>query len=399
MQRPRQFGIATILTISCAVVILAASTVSAEPPLRVFGYFQTEFYHDNDQGVERNTFTTQQLNLFFQRDFERDFTAFVNFELVNTYSSFQEWGSFNLEEAWVRYRASRQLQIKIGLQIPEFNNLNTIKNRTPLIPYIIRPFIYETSFQEFFNLDVTLPRRAFVQLYGAIPSGEFKIDYAFFLGNSPNVATESNEEDTPSGVDTTNNALFGGRVGVRWREFKAGFSSTRERTNELFELHELIDVPLWRARDVDLTRYGGDFSFQNSRFFWESEFLAVRMDRELVPGAPTRINFYYFTLGVSLIEKLEVYGSISELDIDDIELVMRPDSSAGTSKLMPFRSRLDIGLPTIGASYHLNDRITLKAQVLNVNLDFTVSDIGTGKQEFERQSEIKRYAVAVSAFF
>lgn len=399
MQRPRQLGIATILPIAGVLLIIAAAPTRAAPPLHVFGYFQTEFYHDNDQGVERNTFVLQQLNLFFQRDFDRDFTAFVNFELVNTYSSFHDWGSFNLEEAWVRYRASRQLQIKIGLQIPEFNNLNVIKNRTPLLPYIILPFIYETSFQEFFDLDVILPRRAFVQVYGTVPSGEVKLDYAFFLGNSQNVATESDEQDTPSGVDTTNNALFGGRVGVRWREFKAGVSSTRERTNKFFELHDLIDAPISRVRDVDLTRYGGDFSFRMGDVFVESEFLSARMDRDLVPGAPVKILFYYVTLGFTPIEQLVVYSSISELDIDDIELVSLATGLSGDPVLTPFRGRSDISLPTVGIAYTLNDRITLKAQVMYINIRQRVTDILTRELKFDRKSNIDRYAVAVSAFF
>ncbi|MGH9876672.1 MAG: hypothetical protein ACRD5H_03465, partial [Nitrososphaerales archaeon] len=84
------------------ILVLGINTVrSDELPLKIFGYFQTEFRYDNDSSVARNSFLLQQLNVFLQKDLGRDWTSFVNFEIVNSYSSFRDWGSFNVEEAWV----------------------------------------------------------------------------------------------------------------------------------------------------------------------------------------------------------------------------------------------------------------------------------------------------------
>ena len=163
-------------------IIGLCSARGEDLPLKIFGYFQTELRQDNDSGHASNSFLLQQLNLFLQRDLATDWTSFVNFEIINSYSSFRDWGSFSLEEAWVSYRSSDQFKFKVGLQIPEFNNLNIIKNRTPLLPYIFRPIIYETSFGESVNLDVLTPNRAYAQIYGSIPSHGLKIDYAGFLG-------------------------------------------------------------------------------------------------------------------------------------------------------------------------------------------------------------------------
>ena len=42
-------------------------------------------------------------------------------------------GSTKLEEVWVKYRADRRFNLKMGMLIPIFNNLNEINNRTALL--------------------------------------------------------------------------------------------------------------------------------------------------------------------------------------------------------------------------------------------------------------------------
>jgi len=148
--------IANKMTFFCAIAVLLGSfTVVSntfaqekETPIKIFGYFQNSFQHWTTFGERprQNSFSLQQLNLFFQKDIGSDWTAFVNFEFLNNFSSGRQWGSTKLEEAWVKYRANMRFNLKLGLLIPIFNNLNEIKNRTPLLPYIIRPLAYETSF-------------------------------------------------------------------------------------------------------------------------------------------------------------------------------------------------------------------------------------------------------------
>jgi hypothetical protein len=207
----RFIGIIFLLVmIICGSNIFAQSTGSS---LNIFGYFQNSFQHWPQSTAKTthpqyfspmkepawNSFNMQQLNLFLSKDLARYWRAFVNFEILNSFSSQRQWGAFNLEEAWVRYKPSDKFNIKLGLLIPVFNNLNEIKNRTPLLPYIIRPLIYETSFSEFFSgIEEGVPARAFVQASGVIPSGKTKLDYAVYIGNSPNINVDWNEGQTLS---------------------------------------------------------------------------------------------------------------------------------------------------------------------------------------------------------
>ena len=207
------------------LIFLAGVTDTAaqvdESPIRIFGYFQTQFnqYDGNPQQEgATNTFLLQQLNIFLQKDLSKDFAALVDMEVLNTFSTSEATGALNMEEAWVRYRAGRGFNIKVGLQIPIFNHLNTIKNQTPVLPYVTRPFIYEESFDQLASLDEFVPARAFAQAFGTLPAGPLRLDYALFVGNSPNV--RSNDDLGQSGVDTTNTVMPGGRVGLRVQALK-----------------------------------------------------------------------------------------------------------------------------------------------------------------------------------
>ncbi len=120
----------------CCLLGLGVSEAAGqfgELPITTFGYFQTSFQHRTSFGDDpaQNSFSLQQLNLFFQTDVSERWRAFVNFEVLNNFSSSRRWGGFNVEEAWLRYRLKTSFNLKIGLQIPIFNSLNEIKNRTP----------------------------------------------------------------------------------------------------------------------------------------------------------------------------------------------------------------------------------------------------------------------------
>jgi hypothetical protein len=104
-----------------------------EAPVKIFGYFQNSFLHWTtfEERPRQNSFSLQQLNLLFQKDLNPDWTAFINFEFLNNFTSGRQWGSAKLEEAWVKYRSDMRFNLKLGLLIPAFNNFNEIKNRTP----------------------------------------------------------------------------------------------------------------------------------------------------------------------------------------------------------------------------------------------------------------------------
>ena len=129
-----------LLTLFFLILLNQASNAQSRRDLSVFGYFQGSFRYGSEERVRQQikaaSFALQQLNLLFRKEFNPSFSAFVNMEALNSYSSADGWGSLRFSEAWARYRANKELNVKVGLQVPIFNNLNDIRTRTPLLPYV-----------------------------------------------------------------------------------------------------------------------------------------------------------------------------------------------------------------------------------------------------------------------
>lgn len=361
------------------LLLLGVAQVFAqnEPsPLRTFGYFQNSFQYAAYPQSDRvyTTFVAQQLNLFFQKDLQKSWTALVNFEVINGFSSSRRWGAFNLEEAWVRYRGGRYISVKLGLHTPIFNNLNEIKNRTPLLPYIIRPFVYEASLGETVGVEEFLPNRAYVQAYGYLPAGALKIDYAAYLGNSPNV--NDRRERGQTGVDTTDTFLVGGRLGIRYGELKAGVSGTYDYVNLHGMLQEHIGGALPDFQELPRTRLGADLSYHRHRLHFESEMIQVAYTEEPL-ALDLDLFFFYATLGYNVTDRLLVYGSYW-LEREHIE-------AGGTTRFF-------VDIPTAGISYTVNDMITLKGQYAYADID------GRGPLLTQPES-LSLFAAAVSVIF
>ena len=362
----------------CLIALLAASCFphfataqSVRRPIEVFGYFQNGFEQQYDTQSKRRstTFVMQQLNLFFQKELGNDLTSFVNFETVNSFSSYRRWGAFNLEEAWLRYRTGRSSNIKVGLQIPIFNNLNEISNRTPILPYALRPLVYETSFNEIIPNEEYVPNRAFVHYYGFHQTDLAKIDYAAYLGNGPNINggydNDQTENSLRTGVDTSQTVLVGGRVGLRSSHVKVGLSGTLEHTNLLkvvdTELAEALDIPTSDLLDLTQVRLGGDFSAEYRSFEIESEFIMVRI-KDPSPVVSLRRTFYYVMLGKWLGERTFGFVSMmSTFDKFDTPIVFQ---------------LADVDVPTFGVAVHLSDALTAKGQyayaMVNVEEDLRI---------------------------
>jgi hypothetical protein len=385
-------------------------------PLNIFGYFQNSFQHwpqskakishpqyfsPNEQPAW-NSFNMQQLNLFLSKDLARHWRAFINFEILNSFSSQRQWGAFNLEEAWVRYKSSDKFNLKFGLMIPVFNNLNEIKNRTPLLPYIIRPLIYETSFSEFFSgIEEGVPARAFIQTSGVLPSGKVKLDYAFYMGNSPNINSGRNEEQT--GVDTTNTFLFGGRIGIRLKDFKLGFSATHEDVNLYFVESDIARYE-FIFDEVPRIRLGGDLSFHIRRFSFEGEFITanyndiseIRIDGVISNENHGEISmdakFYYGTLGYQISDQIFTYASYWNVKRDF------PFVASQTPKLLTSIGLTIIDGPSAGISFKLNDRLTFKGQYVSTKVkeEFPLP-VGNEVPTIEQRYNI--FAIAASVFF
>ncbi|MEJ2054811.1 MAG: hypothetical protein P8X42_12895 [Calditrichaceae bacterium] len=380
----------TITGFIFVILIFNFSSTNAQSwssPLKVFGFFQASYIHSSHLGGvdDYGTFNIQQLNLFFQKDLTKNWTSFINFEVLNNFSSNKQWGSINLEEAWIKYYAGPQFTIRLGLQIPIFNNLNEIKNRTPLLPYIIRPLVYETSFGEFLALEEMTPGRAFIQTNGFVPIARSKIDYAFYIGNSPNINNNSLAGQT--GIDTTDTYLIGGRVGLRFNDIKMGLSATYDKTNAFKYTEPYLSIPEGFLDQVQRIRLGGDFSFDYHNFRLESEFITVNYDDD-VEALKLDKWFHYFTLGYFIDEEVFLYYSYwynkeyyNYITPAQTEVALKN----GTIK---------VKVPTVGLSYHMTERITFKGQFAQAKI------IDSDMVQIKRKSITENYfSLAVSVFF
>jgi hypothetical protein len=365
--------IKTAIFIACLFFYGAPSlSQTTDTNLKTFGYFQISFTHQKDIQTrnEVNSFQVQQLNLFMQKNLTAKWTAFVNFEFLNSYSSFRDWGAHSIEEAWVSYRSSNQLKLKLGLQVPIFNNLNEIKNRTPLLPYVIRPLAYESSFNEIIAIEEFVPARAFVQVYGFIPWGDGKLEHAFFAGNSPNINSDPRRGQT--GADSTNTFLFGGRLGVRYLNLKAGVSATFDKL-DLSRDAGFLQYSIAGFRKVPRVRLGADFSFNATKFFGEAEAIRVTYDDDH-PEFDFDREFYYATLGYHWTEKMFVYGSYW----------------ATRENYHPVTDQ-DIDVFNGGVSFALFDSLVLKAQYARVEIINT--------RQLPYKLNLDYYALALSVVF
>lgn len=394
----------------------AGYSQGGEAPLNIFGYFQNSFQHWTTQNTSsnrpdivagdtrraQNSFSVQQLNLFLSKDISRHWRAFVNFEMLNNFSSQRRWGGFNLEEAWVRYKPSDSFNLKIGLLIPEFNHLNEIKNRTPLLPYIIRPLIYEASFNEFVGLvEEATPTRAFLQAAGTLPLSKAKLDYALYLGNSPNIATR--EDGQQSGVDTSATFLVGARLGLRERSWKAGVSLTRDKVNSRTRMVGIAVYDFYH-RESRRIRLGGDLLFTRGRLFFEGEGVKVfygdiseiRIDGAppaQTPGGETRTGgyFLYGTLGYHLTERCQLYSGYWYTKGHFIYIASQ------TPRLYTTLGTEQFAITTAGVAYQVNDRITVKGQGSRINFRDQAPLLFSAP--IVVKSSLYHFALAVSVFF
>ncbi len=330
-------------------------------PLRLFGYFQNQFRYSAERGFGApptvTSFSVQQLNVLMARDFRDRFSAFVDVELTNTFSTDKQTGGLQLEEAWVRYHHSNALKVKAGLHVPAFNNLNEIKNRTPLLPYVIRPVVYESSFRKVIQISDYVPQQAFLQVYGTLPRNEWRIDYAAYVGNQTDFVTTETVGSIPSGSDLSTGKLVGGRVGLRQRGLNLGVSSTYDTKQGPGLLG-----------DVPRVRLGGDFSYSLDRLYFESEAISVShllSDRQHAlldaaaaqnPFAGTSLDqhFFHVLLGYHPTEAWMVYVSYDYLD--DLSLAVGQPGLILMSAGTVYRPLNSIALKTQYVQGFLKDR-------------------------------------------
>ena len=247
-----------------------------------------------------------------------------------------------------------------------------------MLPYAIRPLVYETSFEEFISVEEYVPTRAFLQAYGFLPYNNVKLDYALYLGNSPNI-NDLNERGQ-TGVDTTASFLVGGRVGIRLMGLKAGVSATRQNIVFFAFAAEIYGGPIGLYEDISQTRFGADLSMDLGRFFVEGEYIALSWE-EVNATDKLEKHFYYGTLGYDVTERALIYGTFWH-NGESFEF------QKGT-----------INVYSAGLSYSLNDRTKLKAQYARAEItNETFVQLGTTMPRVS-VVDLDYLTVALSVFF
>jgi len=347
-------------------------------PLDIFGYMQASF--GATQGTTlvpgSSSFLLQQLNLMAARRFDSRFSMFVNLQFTNSYYSKLTWGSLNLEEAWARYHAGLGLNIKAGLLIPSFNALHQIKNRTPLLPYVFRPFVYEATLEDVVDVESFLPMRAYAEVYGTLPVGTQMFEYAVYVGNSDARFIASSASGVHvSGIDTSSFKLLGARLGLSngWMRMGASITSDKENRQNMG-----IGV-------LQRFRFGGDLSVRIESVTLEGELILVKPqlgDREQATlkmlasmnplvGKDFDKCFYYGTLLWDMTDEFFAYGIYSYLANDENTL-----QANGLKEW------------SVGGGWKPADQIVVKAQFVRLTMDTPAGVL-----------DLKNYLFAVSVNF
>lgn len=92
----------TILSIICTMLFSFAhnnvQAQSEEGDLNIYGYSQTQAYlfQESDFTVPSNSFNSQQLNVFFQKNLAENWSMFTNIEMINNFSTNLKFGKIRV---------------------------------------------------------------------------------------------------------------------------------------------------------------------------------------------------------------------------------------------------------------------------------------------------------------
>jgi len=325
---------------------------------------------------DENTFVMQQMNIFLQKDFSTELSSFASLEFTNSFNSNINVGGIQVEEAWLKYSPSSAFNVKAGQLVPKFNNLNEIKNRTVLLPYIYRPLVYETVFNSQFGNEEFIPLYANLEIYGDVTVGNnMRFNYAAYMGNLSTENLIKNTAGLEAGNDSSRYKMFGGRLGVEYGNLSVGVSGTYDRKN------------LWAYNIgyVPRERFGAYLNYSIARFELEAEYIRVYNDLSTAnkialdsaiartPGTPTGFNKYYMHVNLlyNITDQLFAYAGYDYLQTQDNTF-----------------SKSGLKQPAFGAGYKVNDSIVLKGE-------YTYQGSTIGTMKVDRND----YLLAASVYF
>jgi hypothetical protein len=360
-------------TVLSILVFLSISTgISAQNnDLNIFGYYQANYTNfnvivDGEETMDVSSFLMQQMNVFFQKNFNSEFSSFVNLEFTNSFSSQDTIGGFKIQEAWFKYSPSSEFNVKAGVLIPRFNNFNEIKNRTVLLPYLYRPIAYETYFFSQYGTGEFVPTSANLQVYGEFALSDAYLNYAVYYGNSETSLLNNNSNFWGPGQDPTPFKLYGARLGAEYKGLQLGVSMTYDQKN-LETYNNGFSVGELGIGYVPRTRLGAYLNYSLHGFELEAELIKVSYDlsndkKDSLAANPLNPQefdktFYHANLLYNINSDLSVYVGYNYLQGEDNFFI-----SEGT-KIYNF-----------GASYRVISPILLKAQYAHQEFELVGSE-------------------------
>ena len=332
--------------------------------LNIFGYYQVNYtnfnvYSGGSKTLDISSFLMQQMNVFFQKNFNPELSSFVNLEFTNSFSLKDSIGGFKIQEAWFKYSPARYFNVKAGVLVPRFNNFNEIKNRTILLPYIYRPIAYETYFFDQFGTGEFVPTTANLQVYGDLPIGDLTLNYTAFYGNSETSMLNTNSSFWGPGQDPTPYKMVGGRIGAEYNDLQLGVSLTNDRKN-LDKASNGFQTVEYKLGYVPRTRFGAYLNYSLSGFELEAELIKVYYDLSqankdtlaLSPFNPKSFDksFYHVNLLYNVTDNFAVYVGYDYMKGED-----------------NFFTTNGVKIYNYGVSYRPSDSILLKAQYEHQN--------------------------------
>lgn len=389
----------TVVCLLLFVPLALPLSAQSDNDLYIFGFSQTIFSHKNIRDhvfpnednripfvldIERNTnsFALHQVNLFFNKPIDSRTTFFLNIEATGSYSTESQSGTFEIPEGWISHSISDELNIKVGLMLPTFNNLNEINNRLPLFPYLVRPVIYERLFDNLFVKEDYVPQQAYLQISGFTPVlKNYQLHYALQVGNSE--SSYHSKLDTGRGLDTDeSSALYrgenlteflavSGRVGISnmLETVKFGISGSYDHDNKREPRNESIarlpvGVLLPAFGDIPRYRIGMDFSFSTDKWAFESEAIRVMHNHRQIHETPqfrsVNLNkfFAYANLTYSYSDRLFTYVGWDHIHDHSYEFLLEdsPDEKG-------------VNIPKTGLGYRTSFNAVLKAQWTSIRID------------------------------
>lgn len=374
------------MLVTAAISALPISSVNADnvAGIDVYGYFQTQLWHYKYttksvfsmgpfgnftmKDTSRSTSSeVSELDLFLNKQISQKISALIDLQFLNNFSTAKSWGDLNVDEAWVKFNLDRAFVIKTGFIVPTFNNFNEIKSKFPLIPYVFRPIIYESN-NTVAGPDIYLPQHAAIQINGTFNLPVLKIDYALFGGNSDFIIKKADFAMNPSGTDSTNFKLGGGRLGMRVSNVKLGVSSSYDyygNGDVNSYLAYASDTSLKPLGRMPRTRVGADLSFSVLGFNFEAEAVRVMVnakgsEKKKLDAIVNSTGSSFFPIHKDL-KKDFAYGALTYTFLENYDI---------TGMLGYIRDHATSINPSYEwsacAGYHVNDAVTIKAQIKNV---------------------------------